>query len=354
MDRELLLELLRTPTVSGCEEAGQRRALEAARSWAEVQRTDAVGNAFSLRGAEKPFRVLLCGHMDEIGFRVTHITEDGFLRVQKAGGVRPGLYVGSMMQVMHERWSEQGPIYETVPAAVVVTEALTKKEKVEDSDLLLDIGASSREEAAAAVSVGDGVCADTQPKTLLNDRLCSRALDDKAGAFVVLEAAKLAAEQGADCGVLCQTSVGEETTGRGAYLGGAALEPDCAIVVDVTWASDCPGTDPGDTGSVKLGAGPVLCRSGMVNKAMNALLEDTARELGIPLQYEVAGFRTGTDGDTLLRTGRGIPMALVSIPLRYMHSSVELAAWSDLEQCIRLIAGFLRRIGEGFDFRPIR
>ena len=128
--------------------------------------------------------------------------------------------------------------------------------------------------------------------------------------------------------------------------------------MDVTWASDAPGTDPGDTGEVKLGGGPVLCRASVVNKKLNALLEETAAELGMAVQWEVATGRTGTDGDTVNKAFQGIPMALVSIPLRYMHSSVEVGSWKDIEQCIELLVAFLVRLdkemGQGFDFCSLR
>lgn len=346
MNREFLKTLLNTVSVSGNEEANQLNALEFAKSFAHEQRVDAVGNAISVVNPDAPCRVLLCGHMDEIGFRVTHIDDRGFIHVQEAGGVRPKLYIGSPMQIIHGDGKVNG--------VGVVSSELLKKEELKDKDLVIDIGANSREEAAALVSVGDSVCADTAVRELMNDRFSCRALDDKTGAFVVLEAAKLAAEQGAGCGIYVNTVVGEETTGRGAYFAAANVKPSCAIIVDVTWASDAPDGDPALTGEVKLGGGPVLCKSGMTNKAMNRLLEEIAAEEDIPLQYEVAGGRTYTDGDTALKTGNGVPIALVSIPLRYMHSSVEIASWKDLEYCVRLIAGFLNRIDEHFDYRPIR
>ena len=353
MNRKLLYELLGTVSVSGSEEANQEIALAYGRDFAKEQFTDAVGNAVSVVNPDADFRVLLCAHIDEIGFRVTHIKDDGLIQVQKAGGVRASLYLGAPMQIIHEREENGRTVREKVPGVGVVTDDLLKKQDMEDSDLLIDIGANTKEEAAAAVSVGDPVCEDSQTRALLNDRVTSRALDDKSGAFVILEAARKASEQGAACGIYAATSVGEETTGRGAYLAGSGIRPTCAIVVDVTWASDCPGGDPGKGGEVKLGGGPVLCHSGIVNKKMNVLLEEVAKEKNIPVQYEVAGGNTCTDGDELLRTGLGVPVALVSVPLRYMHSSAEVADWKDLEGCVDLIAGFLTRIGGDFDFRPV-
>ena len=354
MNRDFLKELLGIVSVSGCEEAAQEAALAFGRSFAQRQITDAAGNALSIVNPDAACRALLCGHIDEIGFRVTHIGDDGLLRVQKAGGVRPSLYVGAPMQIIHETEEDGRVVRRKVDGVGVVTDDLLKKKDMADSDLIVDIGASSKEEAGAVVSVGDPVCADTAVHELLGGRFSCRALDDKAGAFVILEAAKKAAELGAACGIYANTVVGEETSGRGAYYAAANTAPDCAIIVDVTWASDCPGTNPGDTGSIKLGGGPVLCRSGMVNKNMNRLLEKIAAEKHIPVQYEVAGGRTYTDGDTVFKTGRGVPIALVSVPLRYMHSSVEVADWRDIEQCIDLIAAFLTRIDKDFDYRPVK
>ncbi len=350
MDRAFLKELLSTPSVSGYEEAIQKKALAFGKDFAQAQLTDPSGNAVSVVNPEARHKILLCGHIDEIGFVVTHIDQSGLLHLMGAGGVRPRLYIGSPVQVWH-----QGNL---VSGVIATSSDLLKKEKTEVSDLLVDIGAATQEEAAQVVSVGDPVCADVQVRELLNGRFTCRALDDRTGAFVVLEAAKEAARQGASIGIYAATTVGEETSGRGAYYAAARIQPDCAIAVDVTWASDAPGTDPAETGEVKLGGGPVLCRASVVNKKMNALLETVAEELHMDLQWEVASGRTGTDGDTVNRAGLGIPMALVSIPLRYMHSSVEVGSWQDIENCIQLLSAFLVRLSQemeqGFDFCSVK
>lgn len=349
MEREFLKDLLTTPSVSGHEEAIQRKALAFGKRFAGAQLTDPSGNAISVVNPGAARKVLLCGHIDEIGFVITHIDGEGRLHLTGAGGVRPKLYIGSPVQVWHE-----GSL---VNGVVATSGDLLKKEKVEAGDLLVDIGASSKEEAQAVVSVGDPVCADAHVRELLNGLFTCRALDDRTGAFVVLEAAKLAAEQGASAGIYAATTVGEETTGRGAYYAAARVKPDCCIAVDVTWASDAPGTNPSDTGEVKLGGGPVLCMGSAVNKKLNALLSETAQELDMPVQWEIATGRTGTDGDTVNRAWEGIPMALVSIPLRYMHSSVEVGSWKDLEDCIQLLSAFLVKISAeleaGMSFCPV-
>lgn len=346
MDRDFLKKLLMTVSVSGNEEANQLNALEFGKSFADKQCVDPVGGAFSIVNPEAECRILLSGHMDEIGFRVTNIDSSGLIHVQRTGGVSAKLYVGQPMQIIHDGRKVEG--------VGVVSREMLNDNDFSDKKLLIDIGASSKQQAEQYVSVGDSVCGDTTVHELLNNNFSSRALDDKTGAFVILEAAKRAFEKGSKNGIYAHTSVGEESSGRGAYYGGARVNPSCAIIVDVTWASDCPGTDPSDTGNVALGKGPVLCLSGMVNKKMNKLLEKIAKEKNIPLQYEIAGDKTDTDGDVIAFTNHGCPIALVSIPLRYMHSSVEIANWDDLENCIELISEFAVRMDKDFDYSPIK
>lgn len=345
MNREFLKELLLTPSVSGHEEAIQRKALAYGRNFAHQQLCDPTGNVISAVNPQAACKVLLCGHIDEIGFIVTHVQNDGMLRLAKAGGVRAGLYVGTPVQILHEG--------NKVDGVVAVTGSLVKKGDVTPGDLIVDIGASSREQALEHVAIGDPVCADTQVHELLNERFSSRGLDDRTGAFVILEAARRAAEKGAKAGIYAATTVGEETTMRGAYYAASRVKPSCAIVVDVTWVSDAPETNPADTGEVALGKGPVLCMSSVVNKKMNALLKQIAQEKEIPLQWELAPAGTSTDGDKINLSGEGVPIALVSIPLRYMHSSVEVGSWVDLENCIELISEFLLSIDEAFDYCPL-
>lgn len=350
MNREFLKDLLATPSVSGYEEAIQEKALAFGKEFTNTQITDPSGNAISVVNPDAKHKILLCGHIDEIGFVVTHIDEAGRLHLMGAGGVRPRLYIGSPVQVWHEG---------NMVSGVIATSAdLLKKDKTEVSDLLVDIGAKSKEEAAKVVAVGDPVCADVQVREMLNDCFTCRALDNRTGAFVVLEAAKLVAEKGAEMGIYAATTVGEETTRRGAYYAAARVKPDCAIAVDVTWANDAPGTRPGETGDVRLGNGPVLTISSSINKKLNALLKETASKSGIALQWDIATGQTGTDGDTVNQAYEGIPMALVSIPLRYMHSSIEVGSWKDIEECIQLLAAFIVRLSEemekGFDFCTVK
>ncbi|MBQ7486498.1 MAG: M42 family peptidase [Clostridia bacterium] len=353
MDRSFLNQLLNTVSVSGNEEPNQKNVIEYCRSFADRIQTDTVGNVIGVINPEAEYRVLLCGHIDEIGFRVTCIDDKGLIHIQKAGGVKQKLYVGAPMQIQHETITDGIPVYTKVAGVCAVVDDLLKKEEVKARDLVIDIGASTKEEAMAAVSVGDSVCADTVVRDLLGDCITCRALDDKTGVYAILEAAKRARENGTANGIYAASTVGEETTERGAFFAAAAIKPMCAVIVDVTWTSDCPGTDPADTGDIRLGAGPVLCKGSRVSKPLNRLLEQIAAEKQIPLQYEVAGEDTCTDADTVMFTGVGIPVVLISIPLRYMHSSVEVACTRDIDQVVELLSAFLCRIGPDIALAPL-
>ena len=157
----------------------------------------------------------------------------------------------------------------------------------------------------------------------------------------MLEALKKAREMGCKIGVYAATTVGEETTGRGAYWAASKVQPDVAIAVDVTYAQDYPGTDPAESGDVKLGAGPVICNGSMANRKVNELLKKCAKEQEIPYQVESFLGKTYTDADTMHHTGTGVVTALLSLPLRYMHSPSEVCHFKDIKHAINLLAAFL-------------
>ena len=351
MTRDFLIELLNNVSVTGNEEPCQEAVLKFGKDFADQQLIDPVGNVINVINPKSEVKVLLVGHIDEIGFRVTHIDDKGFINVQSVGGVNHKLYLGSPVQIIHETRGKKKIERKKIEGVVAFNRDLLKKEKLENSDIIIDIGAKDKKDAEKLVSIGDSVVIDTSVHQLLNDNFSSRAMDDKTGSFVILEAAKKAKKKGAKIGIYANTATGEENTGRGAFFSSYGVKPTCAIAVDVTFASDYPGMDPARGGEVKIGGGPVLCHSGITNKKLNMLLEEIAKEKKIPIQWEVSGDHTYTDTDTLVKTG--IPSTLISIPLRYMHSAVELGNWKDLENTIDLIAEALLRIDKKFNFNPL-
>lgn len=344
MNTDFLYSLLRTGSVSGNETEIEKKIYDNMKDRADAVTVDELGNVTAAINTQSSFRVLLTGHADEIGLMVTAITEDGMIKVTDIGHIYPTIFPGHKVRI----YTERGVVY----GAVVNTKELREKKELEASDLTVDIGASSAEQAKSAVSLGDTATFDTDVRELIGGRITARALDDRLGAFIVMEALAKAAERGVSVGAYAAATTGEETTMNGAFFTASRIKPNIAIAVDVTYATDYPGTDIAVTGDVRLGRGPVLCNNPSIHKKVNALLKDAARSAGIAYQTEAANGQTGTDGDVMHKTGIGVPFALVSIPLRYMHSPAECCALSDVEDCIDLLSEFLCSLSEETDLRP--
>lgn len=333
MDKQFLNSLLSQISVSGCERPVQEVVKEYMEVCADEIRTDEMGNVTCVANAESPVRIMLSAHADEIGLIVTRITEEGRLQGIQRGGIIAGTYPGQRVQIL----TAGGIVYGVVEAY----REMFRKEGLKASDFFIDIGASSRAEAEKYVALGDPIVLDSEIRELLNDRISARALDDRIGVFVIMEALKRARERGCKTGIYAASTVGEETTKSGAYWTSERIDPDMAIIVDVTYCSDYRGMDPAETGDVLLGEGPVLCNSPIVAKSLNDRMEACASKLGIKLQREAASGLSCTDGDKVHFSNKGVPIVLVSVPLRYMHFPGEVASLKDVEGCIELIAEFL-------------
>ena len=333
MEKDLLLKMIQTPSPSGAEFSLQKEVYRYFNEHADDVLTDHVGNVVGVLNQEAPVKVLLAGHVDEIALMVSHVTDAGLLKVTNVGGVRPSLYLGSKVRVL----TKTGVLY----GAVGVNTGLLKNKDLTCADLFIDLGAKTKEEVLAHVKVGDYVIMDTDAVPLLNNHLSGRGLDNRLGAFIVMQALKRAKALNTKTGVYAATTVGEETTMRGAHHVTQLVKPTLALAVDVTFATDYPGTNPQATGNVLLGNGPVLCESSIVNNAINQRLAEIAKTLEMTIQSDIAPALTHTDADKILFAGTNTAVALVSIPLRYMHSSSEVVCLDDVEQIIELIAQFI-------------
>ena len=342
MNKKFLYTMLDSMSVSGHEIPLQKKVIAEMTPLCDEVRTDYTGNVICVLNPNAPFKVLLTGHIDEIGLIVTQIQSDGLLRVTKAGGIRARQYPGHQV-VVH---GASGPVY----GAVIPTDA--DKKDIKDQDLYIDIGAKDADDARKYVREGDPAHFHSYHQEMLNGFLSARAVDDRGCAFIILEALKRAKELGCEIGVYAATTVGEETTMRGAHWACSAVEPNLAIAVDVTYATDYPGSEPECTGKVNLGGGPVLCLSSIVNAKANELLEACAVAHNIPIQKEIAVGRTGTDADKMHFADKGYPTALVSLPLRYMHSPSEVCHMDDIRSSIELLARFLCAISSETDLDP--
>ncbi len=343
MNKDFLYTLLDSMSVSGCEIGLQKKVIQEMTPHCDQIITDYAGNVICALNPDAPRKVLLTGHIDEIGLVITNIQSDGFLRVARVGGIYPALYPGHQVAVHG---------YAKLVHGSVVHCKSTEKADLAASDLIIDIGAKDAEDARRYVREGDPIHPHTYHQEMLNGFLSARALDDRSGAFVVLEALKRAREKGCRIGVYAAATVGEETTMNGAYWAAEAVKPDLGIAVDVTYAQDYPGADPNSTGDIRLGKGPVLCNGSIVNKKANELLRACAEKKNIPVQTETYMGRTGTDADKMHFSAGGTVTALLSLPLRYMHSPAEVCHLDDLENAIELLSEFLCSIDDSTTFDP--
>ena len=344
---EFLKNLLSTPGPSGYEGAAAEVWRAEAGKFAEVQ-GDRMGNSFAtLNGGGTP-RIMLAGHIDEIGLMITHVEEGGLLRFQGVGGWDPQVLVGQRVLVQTDNGEVPGVIGKK---AIHVMEADERKKVSEIKSLWIDIGAKDGEEAKEKVRVGDVTVVDQDVLELPNGRVASRSLDNRMGAFVVLEALRLLSEEeNFAAEVVAVASVQEEIGLYGARGAAFGLDPDAAIAVDVTHATDTPGIPKNEHGDHSLGSGPVITRAANLSPVVTDGLIETAESEGIAYTLEADSRSTSTDADAIQFTRAGIATGLVSAPNRYMHSPNEIVALEDLENCARLIAAYVKGLKKDMDF----
>ena len=333
MNETFLTNLLSSISVSGYEEPVQEVVEAEMKNYADEIRRDEMQNLTCVLNPDSDVRIMLSAHADEIGLMISNIREDGRLQVIDRGGIVQATYPGRQVRIK----TKNGEVYGVVEAY----RSLFKDENLGTKQFLIDIGAKDKEDALNYVSLGDPIVPDTPIRKLANGKFTARALDDRLGVYIIMEALKRAKELGCKVGIYAASTTGEETTKTGAYWTSARIQPTMAIVVDVTYTSDCSGMDPAEMGTVCLGEGPVLCNSPIVVKALNEKMEECAKKAGISVQREAASRLSYTDGDQIHFSNQGVPMVLVSIPLRYMHMPAEVADEKDVEGCIELIAQFL-------------
>jgi endoglucanase len=341
---ELLDNLLRPGAPSGYEGPAAAVWREAA-SFAELS-TDGIGSSIARVGDASPLLAVV-GHIDEIGLIVTHIDEKGFLWFTSIGGWDPQILVGQRVQVR----GVDGQVLGVVGRKPIhLLEADQRKKVVELKGLHIDVGAADHDEAAALIRVGDPVVIAAEPMPVLGERLVSRAMDNRLGAYVALESLRRAHESGDLKGSFAAVAAVQEEIGLfGARTAAFEVRPDIAIAVDVTHATDAPGVDEKEIGSHPLGSGPVIGRGSTLSPKVFELLVETAEAEGIEYSISASGRGTSTDADVLQISRAGIPTGLVSIPLRYMHSPVEMVDLGDVEGVVALLAAFATRLEADVD-----
>jgi putative aminopeptidase FrvX len=347
-----LRRLLEAPGPSGYEAPAARVWREYAERHAAEVRTDINGNSIARldAGATGP-RVLIAGHIDQIGLLITHINGDGTLSFRGIGGWDDQILTGQRVQII----TKDGPVYGVIgriPAHALKGDV--KGQAASIDSLFIDIGADDAATSAARVRPGDPAVVEQPILMLTEDRIVARGLDNRAGAFVAIETLRLLREGDAPhADVYAVATVAEEIGGfRGARTVTTAINPDIAFALDVTFATDRPGGDVQEFGEHRLGSGPAIARGGPTNPSLAELLIETAIRETVPYTIEALPRSTGTDADGISVAGSGSAVAVVSFPNRYMHSPNEVCSLADLEASARLLAATIRAITPATDFTP--
>lgn len=349
---EFLKKLLDTPGPSGFEAAAARVWRDEAERFADRVYGDVSGNSVAIINEGGSPRIMLAGHIDEIGVMVTHVDDDGFVYIEGVGGWDSQVLVGQRIRLLTRRGHVLGVVGKK-PIHLMKGEEKDKVSKMED--LWVDIGAKDRAAATErGVRVGDAGVIDASMLELGDGLIASRSIDNRIGAFIVLEALRLLAERQPNAMVAAVATAQEEIGyfGGGARTSAYALEPQLAIVVDVTFASDAPGVEKKAVGEHKLGSGPVITRGSAAHSVMVERLVDVADKKEIPYTLTAAPRYTSTDADAIYLTRSGVATAVISVPNRYMHSPNEMVSLADLESAARLIAEFCQMVTASDNWVP--
>jgi endoglucanase len=343
-----LKRLLDTPGPSGFERAPARAWRDEAGAFAEIS-ADVMGNSYAVVNPGGAPTILLAGHIDEIGLIVTYVDEQGYAYIGPIGGWDPQVLVGQRVRFAGRDGEVHGVIGKK-PIHLIKPDEREKASKL--TDLWVDIGAANRGEALARLAVGDAGVIDARALDLPNGRLVSRSIDDRIGAFIVLEALRRYAEQPGAARVVAVATTQEEIAwrGGGALASAVKVAPAMSVVVDVTFATDHPGVEKKELGEASLGGGPVLTRGSVISPVAFGLLRDAAERLGVPYTVHAAGRESFTDADAIHNAREGIATALLSIPNRYMHSPNEMVSLDDVDRAASVIAEACRAVSGETDF----
>jgi putative aminopeptidase FrvX len=342
--------ILETPSPSGYEQPVQDLVRKYVADFADEVRTDLHGNVIASCNTKAPLRVMFAGHADQIGLIVSHINENGYIYTNTIGGWDPQQLIGQRMTIH----TASGPIRAVIARkAIHLLDEDERKKVVKAKELWLDIGAKDKEEAVAAVAVGDAVTLELGYQEMRNNFANAPGMDDKTGLWVAVEALRRAKKRGGlKVALFAAATVQEEIGLRGAITSTYGINPHVGIAIDVTHATDCPTIDKTQEGDIKLGGGPVIERGPNMNPVVVKRLKGAADKADVTVQWAACGRGTGTDANAIQLARGGVAAGLLSLPNRYMHSAVEMISLDDIDRAADLLAEFALGIEADADFTP--
>ena len=344
-----LKRLLDTPAPSGYEAAAARLWREEAGTFAEKVTTDVVGNSMAEINPGGSPTIMLDGHIDEIGLIIQYIDDDGFVYISPIGGWDSQVLIGQRIRFLARGGDVIGVIGKK---PIHLMKASDRDQVSKFTDVWVDVGATTRAEAEARVAVGDAAVIDSKTVDFPNNRIVSRSIDDRIGAFIVLEALRRYSQNPGSARVVAAATAQEEIAlqGGGALVCTNCINPQMAIVVDVTFATDHPNVDKKEIGEHKIGGGPVLSRGALISPVVYDLLRGAAERQGIKYSVHAVGRDTSTNADAIHIAREGVATGLVSVPNRYMHSPNELVSLDDVDKISTLLAETCRQVTFQTDF----
>jgi putative aminopeptidase FrvX len=347
----LLQDLIETPSPTGSEQAIQRLIYDRFKSIAHHIEPDVVGNLTLSLNPDAKRTVMLCGHCDQIGFLVKHVSDDGYLYLDSLGGTDSGVMLGEHLTIH----AKKGPLNGIVGRKPVHMQKGPEMQQIPVKDKIwVDIGCTDRNQALDLVEIGNYATFVPRILKLQNDFIAGPGMDDKAGLYVCLEVFRQCAGEGCDVGLYVVSTVQEEIGSRGAQTATNRIAPDVGIAVDTAPATDDPGYDlpPQHHVACKLGSGPSLSLGPNTNPMVGKMLLDAATREELPYQIDPSGSTMPNDSRAIQVGDSGVAAATVSIPQRNMHTQVEVISLSDLDNAVRLLVAFIRSITDQTDFRP--
>ena len=351
--KEFLIRLVSAPGPSGYEGPVREVWKAEVSKFADRLTVDVHGNAIGSANEDGAPRVMLAGHMDELGFQVVHINDEGFISFDTIGGFDIGIVPGRKVYIHTVKGRVLGvigkkPIHLMSPA--------DRNKAPAKHELWIDIGARDGREARKVVAIGDPVTYDANFEVLRRDLAVSRAFDNRMGAYIVAETlrtvARAAGKRKLSAALFSVATVQEEVGLRGARTSTYGVDPLVGIALDVTHATDYPRMDKRRYGDIKLGDGPVISRGANVNPVVFDRLVAVAKKKKIPYQICAEPGGTGTDANAMQLSRAGVATGLISVALRYMHTAVEVLSLADLDNTVKLLAEFVISLEKKADFTP--
>jgi endoglucanase len=334
---------------SGYEEQTQQIWRERVRAAADAITTDSLGNSIAVLNASGRPRVMFDAHIDEIGFIIKYIDDNGFLYFSGIGGFDASTLAGNRVRIL----TKNGPVLGVFGRKPVhLIEQDERKKAPELKNMWIDMGAASRAEAEKLISIGDAGGRAHGLDRLQGRLVASAALDDRVGAYIVAETFRAVADKKPQVAVHAASSVQEEIGLRGARVSSYQTEAEIGIAVEVTWTSDHPQTSKTELGDVRVGAGPVLTRGPNTNPRIFERLVEAAQSEGAPYQVEAQPRGTGTDQNVMQLSRSGMATGLLSVPTRYLHTASEILSLDDVDASVAILTRFINQLDSEVDLTP--